>query len=317
MAVRARSSHLVRRRRVLVLVAAAVAAASVVLLVRSAAGVAPAATPLRIVAGTRTVATLDRRLLRSAAPEALGRVQRALSRQIPAAQWTVLRRAQVRYRNDRRATARLAVRAPDTTAMVPLVRHAIESRIAAPVIRQRLRNDCESAALSILLAAGGRSISQVRIQGLLSRSGPLDPQGDGEARVWGDPDVGFVGRPNGGGTAGGFGVYPGPIIRVARRLGVTLENLTGAGPQRVYDRLLAGRPVIAWVGLSAGPYGSWRSPAGRLITVNFGEHTVVLRGVSNDGSLRVSNPLQGTAETWTRPQFESMWNLLGRRAVGA
>jgi len=197
------------------------------------------------------------------------------------------------------------------------VRAPIESAIAAPVLRQQLRNDCESAALSILMAATGRRVSQVRIQQLLPASGPLDPRGVGAERVWGDPDLGFVGRPDGGGVAGGFGVYPRPIIGVARRLGTQLDDLTGSSPQTLYARLLAGRPVIAWVGLSAGPYGSWRSPDGRVINVNFGEHTVVLRGVNRDGSLSVSNPLRGTAETWTRAQFASMWQLLDRRAVGS
>ncbi len=317
MALRPGPSRLIRRRRLLVVVAVVAAATgSAVLLGRSAARVATSRAPLRIVAGTRTVATIDRGLLESREPAARARVRLLLSQRVPASEWVALAHARVRYRNDRSATARLAMQATEATATVALVRHAIESRIDAPVLRQRLRNDCESAALSILFATQGKSVSQVRVQGLLPRSGPLDPQGEGATRVWGDPDQGFVGRPNGGGTAGGFGVYPGPIVRVAQRLGVGLRNLTGTAPQTVYRRLLAGRAVIAWVGLSSGPFGSWRSPAGRPITVNFGEHTVVLRGIDGDGSLLVSNPLQGTAETWSRAEFESMWNLLGRRAVG-
>lgn len=318
MASRGGLSTSILRRRALALVAlAAVAVTSASLLGRSAARTSSARDVVRIVAGDRTVATIDRGLLGSSEPSAIAHVRRLLARQIPAFEWVPVPHARVRYRNDRSATARRAVDAPSTTSTVPLVRAPVESVIAAPLLRQRLRNGCESAALAILLAARGRRVSQLRIQRLLPRSGPLDPVGDGPTRVWGDPDLGFVGRPSGGGTAGGFGVYPRPIIGVARRLGAQLDDLTGSLPQTIYARLLTGRPVIAWVGLSDGPFGAWRSPAGRPITVNFGEHTVVLRGVNRDGSLRVSNPLRGTAETWTRAQFESMWALLGRRAVGA
>ena len=299
------------------MVTAVVAVGWAVLLGHSAAHTSSPPGPLQVVVGTRTVATVARRLFASGDTAALARVQRLLARQIPAATWTTRRYARVLYLNDRSATARLVVRAKASVPAVGLVRRPAESRINAPLLRQQLRNDCESAALSILLAAVGRPASQTQIQTLLPRSGPLDPRGRGPSRVWGDPDLGFVGRPDGGGTDGGFGVYPGPIRRVARRLGVQLDDLSGSPPQRIYARLLAGRPVIAWVGLSAGPFGSWQSPAGRAISVNFGEHTVVLRGVGRDGRLNVSNPLQGTAETWTRGQFESMWSLLGKRALSA
>lgn len=74
---------------------------------------------------------------------------------------------------------------------------------------------------------------------------------------------------------------------------------------------------MVWIGLSDGPYGIWRSPGGKPIRVNFGEHTVVLNGMTRNGDLRVINPLRGTAEVWTRARFESAWALLGRRALGA
>ena len=73
---------------------------------------------------------------------------------------------------------------------------------------------------------------------------------------------------------------------------------------------------MAWVGLSDGPYGEWRSPRGRNVRVNFGEHTVVLTGMRGDGRIRVVNPLEGTRELWTRQRFETMWARLGNRALG-
>ena len=187
-----------------------------------------------------------------------------------------------------------------------------------PVLRQLLRNNCETAALSMLLAARGVNVHQLTLQRRLPRSGPLDPKrrGVGRLPIVGVPDRGFVGRANGGGTNGGFGVYQGPIRRLALRYGVKLVNLTRAKPVVVYRRLRLGRPVMVWVGLSEGPYGRWRTPEGRTIRVNFGEHTVVLTGVRGD-LLFLNDPLDGRRRTWTRSQFEQLWARLGRRALGA
>ena len=85
---------------------------------------------------------------------------------------------------------------------------------------------------------------------------------------------------------------------------------------------------MAWVGLSDGPYGRWRSPRGRTIQVNFGEHTVVLKGIRADGSIRVVNPLEGTRELVAqrfrddvgaigRPGARSVIALLGIRFLSA
>ncbi len=186
-----------------------------------------------------------------------------------------------------------------------------------PLVKQVYRNNCETAALEMILAAAGRSIGQVALQRELPRSGPLDPTLDAAGRivVWGDPDRGFVGRAEGGGVAGGFGVYQGPIRRLAGRYGVTLRDLSRESPATLYRRLRGGRPVMAWIGLSEGPYRSWRSPAGKRISVNFGEHVVVLTRI-RDGVLSVNDPLSGTRLAWTASEFERRWRLLGMRALG-
>lgn len=224
-------------------------------------------------------------------------------------------RAVIGYRYDRAATVERVAALGSDGGVVRAVRRPVSSSIEAPVFQQAQRNSCESAALAILMATTGRTIDQGRLQRALPTSGEPDPVGSGSQRVWGDPDLGYVGRPDGGGVAGGFGVYPGPVRATAKRFGVRLEDLTGRSPGAVYDRLLQGRAVMVWIGLSDGPYGEWRSPSGKEIRVNFGEHTVVLHGLTEDGLLEVSNPLQGTSERWTKEQFEAKWELLGRRAL--
>lgn len=184
-----------------------------------------------------------------------------------------------------------------------------------PVLRQVYRNNCETAALAMVFASIGIEVDQRVLQQQVRRSGPLDPviQPDG-TWIWGNPEKGFVGRAAGGGTAGGFGVYQRPIRDLAARYRVALRDLSRKPARLVFRELARRRPVIAWIGLQAGPYRWWRTPAGKRIRVNYGEHVVVLTQLRGN-SITVNDPLTGTRLTWTRSEFLAKWSLLGRRAL--
>ena len=208
---------------------------------------------------------------------------------------------------------RRALESGRKTIVIP--ERVVASRIRVPLKEQALRNNCETAALAMLLAERGEPTDQLTLQRRLARSGSLDPRTSSDGTLlWGDPDVGFVGRPDGGGLAGGFGVYETPIRSLARRHGLELTDLTGGPARRVYGALLEGKAVIAWVGLSDGPYRTWETPKGRKIVGNFGEHTVVLTG-TRDGDVSINDPLSGRRIRWSRADFELMWERLGRRAL--
>lgn len=218
----------------------------------------------------------------------------------------------VPLRRARRAVRR-ALAAHETRVDVPFVPSSSSIRIRP--VRQVLQNDCEATSLSMLLTGAGVRVSQLRLQAQLPISGPLDPErlpGSTLSR-WGDPERGFVGRADGGGPGGGFGVYEPPIRRLAARHGVQLVDLHGKNLAAVRTAVLAGHPVLAWVGLAAGPYASWLTPSGREITVNYGEHAVVLVG-ANAGGFQVNNPLSGR-EFWSNALFSYRWSLLGHRAL--
>jgi len=191
----------------------------------------------------------------------------------------------------------------------------LRSSIAIRPVRQVLQNDCEATSLSMLLTAAGVHVGQLRLQAQLPRSGPLDPEPVAGSALfrWGDPERGFVGRADGSGPDGGFGVYEPPIRALAARHGVALTDLHGKSVAAVRAAVLAGHPVLAWVGLAAGPYASWLTPSGRTITVNYGEHAVVLVGAYS-GGFYVNNPLSGR-ELWSDALFSYRWKLLGRRAL--
>lgn len=248
------------------------------------------------------------------APERV-RLRRVIMNQLPSIVSTRSGGVRTSFELQRRVAASDALRLGGGSGTLTVATTPVAAKIEAPIIKQKLRNNCEATALQILLRTAKKSIPQLDLQAQLPRSGPLDPTGTADRRRWGDPDVGFVGRPDGGGSDGGFGVYPGPVLRLAAKHGVALRNLTGQPARAIYSTLLAGHAVMVWIGLGDGPYSSWQSPAGRTITVNLNEHTVVLNGLSRSGQIFVVNPLTGTAETWSKAKFESMWELLGKRAI--
>lgn len=226
-----------------------------------------------------------------------------------------------------RATLELAVPARAARRAVARARAAHETRVELPVVplrsaiavrpvRQVLHNDCEATALSMILAAAGVHAGQLTLQARLPTSGPLDPEpvAGSELFRWGDPERGFVGRPAGGGPEGGFGVYEPPIRALAARYGVHLLDLHGRSVAAVRAALLAGHPVLAWVGLADGPFLSWLTPSGHEITVNLNEHAVALVGAGK-GYVLVNNPLSGERERWSDELFSYRWELLGRRAL--
>lgn len=217
-----------------------------------------------------------------------------------------------------RARARRAIaRAKkERTSRLDLQVVPVSSSIALRPVLQVLHNDCEATSLSMLLAAAGIHRSQLQLQQQLPQSGPLDPEPVAGSTLfrWGDPERGFVGRPAGGGTEGGFGVYEPPIRALASRYGVRLVDLHGKTVAAVRAAVLAGHPVLAWVGLDDGPFLSWLTPSGHEITVNLNEHAVVLVG-AGPGYVLVNNPLTGKRERWSESLFSYRWKLLGRRAL--
>lgn len=198
---------------------------------------------------------------------------------------------------------------------VALPEHVTSSSISLPEIQQAYRNNCETAALSMLLAGASVNVSQLDLLKDLPKASPIDQQTSPSGGItWGDPDLGFVGHPDAGSKGAGYGVYQGPIKAVAQKHGVALTDLTGSAPDKIYQTLLSGRPVMIWVGLTDGPYQTWTTPQGKQVVGNFGEHTVVLTG-ENGSSVTVNDPLSGQVLNWGNPYFEQLWQRLGRRAL--
>lgn len=269
--------------------------------------IAPTA-ELEVIQDDRVVATIDRD---QAARLAEGRGA------LPVESREVVRRGNARLVEvvDEGALRAELGRIGETESQIVVPERTISSRINTPIVQQVYTNNCETAALSMLLASVGIEKDQLELQEQVDVDGPLDPETgpDGEM-VWGDPEFGFVGRPEGGGTAGGYGVFAPPVVELAERF-VPASDLSESSPREIYQRLLEGDAVMVWIGLTDGPYETWTSPRGEEVTVNYGEHTVVLTGIRPDGTLSVNDPLDGLRKVWTKDEFVAKWDLLERRAV--
>ena len=182
--------------------------------------------------------------------------------------------------------------------------------------KQLFPHASEITSLSMLLGPAGIDAPQVHLVKELPRSGPADPQPVAGSKLfrWGDPDRGFVGRPDGAGRAA-FGVYEAPIRRLAADYGVDLIDLHGKGVDAVRDALLDGHPVMAWVDWTGdGEHATWLTPSGKKITVNLGVRAVLLNG-TGPGYYLLNDPVSGEAVKWTSAQFSRRWELLGQRAL--
>lgn len=260
--------------------------------------------PVTLQLGGRTLATVPARQVesfaRGAAPLPIGSTE-VISKG----------NAQITYRVDRAALRRQLAATSGGALTVPA--EPVASRVNAPIVLQAYPRNCETASLSMLLATVHPMIDQRTLQRELPHAQPISPGSGPGGEIWGDPEQGFVGLPTGGGSSGGYGVYERPILQLASRVSRPVD-LTGRPPSAIYSRLLQGRAVMVWIGLSDGPYVSWRTPQGSLVRANWGEHAVVLTGVREKAVL-VNDPLDGRRKVWSKSLFQQRWNRLGRRAV--
>ena len=174
----------------------------------------------------------------------------------------------------------------------------------------------EVTALSELLSVLGKDVSQVKLVPQLKRSGPVDPQPVAGSKLfrWGDPEQGFVGRPDRAGTRGGFGTYEPEIKRLAAKYGVQLIDLQGKSADAVRNAVLHGHPVIAWVGGPVARPFTWLTPSGKEITVDLGSHAIVLTGAGRNYVL-LTDPVTGKTFKWSTSKFSDRWALIGQRAL--
>ena len=185
---------------------------------------------------------------------------------------------------------------------------------------------CEAAALKMALAKEGVQAGEDRLLELMGRDDrPAVVDSGGRLLRWGNPNTSYVGDPDGKLTSyTGYGVYAGPVAAAAAAAGgKVLAWGTNLPPDRgmgisaaaVYQALLEGHPVVAWISNTYHDVqlGTYTAFDGSTVWYTLTEHAVTLIGVRPDAVL-INDPWFGQA--WhTKAQFESAYHAFEEMAV--
>jgi uncharacterized protein YvpB len=210
------------------------------------------------------------------------------------------------------------VTAPDGMAH-GVCQMATSAMLAAPLIRQSMPLDCESAALAVALQARGFAIPQ----GWVFDQLPKDPRAAivtrAHAVTWGDPYVDFVGNVYGvEARYTGYGVYYPPIVAAAERAGATANGHTGWTTTEIEAQIRAGNPVVVWVNFNFAYSGTgrWTARDGRSIPYTTEEHAVTVVGFNTvTGTVTMVDVGVGLHRTLSTAAFSAAIATFGGMAV--
>jgi uncharacterized protein YvpB len=192
--------------------------------------------------------------------------------------------------------------------------------LPAPVIKQDLALDCESAALEVALAIQHITVTQDQIYAGLPqdpRSPTLGP--DGNPARWGDPYAAFVGDVHGYEPSfTGYGVYYPPIVAAAQRYGAQADGHMGWTIPEIIAQVRAGNSVVVWLtsDFKAHTPRYWTAWDGRRIPWAIGEHAVPVIGFDPVlNTLTVVDVLYGIERTFTDEVFAAAMTTFGGMGI--
>ena len=182
---------------------------------------------------------------------------------------------------------------------------------------------CEAAALKMALVYEGIDIDEMTLIGYMTADpSPARFDSHGHLVAWGDPQQGFVGNPDGHiERYTGYGVYERPVAFAALLAGA---NVVAAGgglyvspipASEVYDAVLDGHPVVAWISNTYRTAGLKQYTAydGAAVSYTLTEHAVTVIGVRPDAVL-INDPWFG--QHWhSKAQFEAAYATFEQMAV--
>ncbi len=173
-----------------------------------------------------------------------------------------------------------------------------------PHTKQAYPLSCESNSLRDLLNSyrlrkGESPIAEEAVV-LLLPSFPELPEYRGGARVWSDPEKGFVGRIDGRQSSNpkkltGYGIHADGTLpyvrRELKRYGLKIDKGTFDAAS-IVKSLAKGNPVVFWYAMTDDPNRGfarleWTTPEGRGVVGYVGQHTGIIVGgkIGTDGKL--------------------------------
>lgn len=173
-----------------------------------------------------------------------------------------------------------------------------------PALAQAHDLSCEAATIRMVLAGRWLSVSEEEI---LARMG-FDA----------DPHLGFRGNPDGkllDPEMADYGTYAEVVARVLESFGAPARAVYGMSDEELRAAIERGQAVIVWM---------TRQPEPKVVEADgyrlvYGEHVLVVVGVTDDGRFVVHDPWGARADsgrtgTFITPEIQN-WDLFDRMAV--
>ncbi|MTT32080.1 SH3 domain-containing protein [Terrilactibacillus sp. BCM23-1] len=188
-----------------------------------------------------------------------------------------------------------------------------------PLIRQRpqLPSGCEVTALAMALSYYGRNVSKTTLANQMPRDRtPLKRNRDGSIKIWGDPEIGFVGDPYGT----GFTINPNPLKKVLDKYRKGGMALYGKDFSVIEGYVKKRKPTLVWFTITheLPTKRTWKTPKGKTILAPRPLHCVVVTGVDskyvyfNDSE---STKVSGKNVKVSKSKFIQIYNGMGKRAL--
>lgn len=185
-------------------------------------------------------------------------------------------------------------------------------KLPVPAYLQQYSLSCEAASLRMALAYRNIMVAEDELLNLIGFD--ATPRA---GNLWGNPNQAFIGDVRGKQMTTGYGVYWGPIARVAKNYREAKE-FTGWSIGQLIEEVKKDNPVIIWGYSKSGKPTSWLTPSGEKIQAVSGEHTVVVVGYvgspENPSYLIVNDSLFGQVH-WSRASFDNKWASFANSGV--
>lgn len=190
-------------------------------------------------------------------------------------------------------------------------------KLDVPLINQmedpQLHNGCEVTSLAMLLNYYGIKVSKNELGEKIPKEIYQNEKG-----IYGDPNEGFVGDIEGGKGIKGYGVYVGPILKLAEdnvSKEFEVKDLTKKSVDDLLMELSNGHPIwcIVTVPLKATNDNEiWMTKNGE-VEISWNIHSVVLTGF--DSQFIFVNDPYGEQKSVAYEDFKSSWEQMGSQAM--
>lgn len=188
-----------------------------------------------------------------------------------------------------------------------------------PLIKQRpeLPAGCEPTALAMALAYYGQNVSKTTIANQMPKDKTaVKRYSDGTIKIWGDPEVGYVGDPYGNGIT----INPNPLKKVLDKYRKGGVALYGKDFSVVESYVKKGKPTLVWFTVTheMPTKRTWKTTKGKTIQAPRPLHCIVVTGIDNkyvyfnDGE---STSKSGKNVKVEKNKFINIYNAMGKRAL--